>query len=177
MEAATTAVAADEPAQPMAADPRVESSNMVNRDNAPKPNKRNSLFGGFFNKKETGSPTPEHTEKDVGPTPPLKDTESTLTSAPTPQPTEPMITSSVQPTEPSQESVLDMLDTSTAPVAGDALVQQSSPTSKGSIFGFMKEKETQHGVSHWSHITLLCQRQRLTYLIRGRRSWMQKRRP
>lgn len=148
VEGSTTVVAVDEPAQPIAVEPGVDSSNTVNRDNAPKPNKRNSLFGGFFNKRETGSPTLERSEKDVGPTPPLKDTEPTLASAPTPQLTEPMITSSVQLAELSQKSVPDMLDTSTAPVAGDAAVQKSSSTSKGGIFGFMKQKETQHGVSH-----------------------------
>lgn len=148
VEGSTTIMAADEPPQPTSAESGVESANTVDRENAPKPNKRNSLFGGFFNKKDTGSPTLERTEKDVGPTPSLKDKELTPASAPAPQLTEPMITFSVQPAEPSQDKVPEMLDTTTAPVTGDAPVQKSSPTSKGGIFGFMKQKEIQHSVSH-----------------------------
>ena len=147
-EGSTTVMAADEPAQPILAESGVESLNTVNRDNAPKPNKRNSLFGGFFNKKDPGSPTLERTEKDVGPTPPLKDTEPTPVSASAPQLAEPVNTSSVQAAEPLQESVPEMLDTSTAPAAGDVPIQKYSPTSKGGIFGFMKQKEVQHSVSH-----------------------------
>ena len=150
-EGSATVNATDEPAQPILAESGTESSNTVSRENAPKSNKRNSLFGGFFNKKDTGSPILERTEKDVGPTPPLKDTEPTPSSAPATQLTEPVNTSSVQTTEPSQESVPTTLDTTTAPVVGDTPVQKSSPTSKGGIFGFMKQKEAQHSVSDWSN--------------------------
>ena len=147
VEGSTTVAAADEPAQPILAESGVEPWNPVNRESAPKPNKRNSLFGGLFNKKDAGSPTLERTERDVGPTPPLKDTESTPTSAPAPQTPEPATKSTVQTAEPSHESVPGVLEATTAPVAGDAPVQKSPPTSKGGIFGFMKQKEAHYSVS------------------------------
>ena len=150
----STTVMADEPAQPVLAESGVDSTNAVNRENMPKPNKRNSLFGGLFNKKDTASPPIERTEKDVGPTVPVKDAESTTVSATAPQLTEPVNTSLVQTAEPAQESVPGKLDTTATPTAADAPIQKFSPTSKGSIFGFMKQKDPQHGVSQLSHSTV-----------------------
>ena len=154
-EGSTAVMAADEPAQPVLAESGVDSTNAVNRENMPKPNKRNSLFGGFFNKKDTASPPLERTEKEVGPTVPVKDAESTTVSATAPQLTEPVNTSSVQAAEPSQESILGKLDTTATPTAAaDAPNQKFSPTSKGGIFGFIKQKESQYGVGQLSHSTV-----------------------
>lgn len=105
------------------------------RDNAPRPNKRNSIFGSFFG----------HTKEETAPIIPTKDAEPTSVSATAPQLEDPVNTAS-QPVETAPVTTLDKLDTTSA--STPATKQNVSPSAtKGGIFGFMKQKEVQHEVS------------------------------
>ena len=99
--------------------------------------KRGSVFGNLFNKKDNASPTRERKEKDVAPAVPAKDAEPTTAA------TEAAAT---ETTPASAE----------APAAGTSSLETASPTthskatmpyeSKGGLFGFIKQKDTQHEV-------------------------------
>lgn len=106
------------------------------RETAPRPVKRGSMFGGFFNKRDNASPTRERKEKDIAPTAPSKDVGPAPISATAPQLEDPISTSSTHPAEPTAPASTTIPDM-TAP----------SSESKGGIFGFMRQKETQHQVS------------------------------
>ena len=111
------------------------------RDNAPRPNKRNSIFGSFFGKKDITSPTKE----EAAPVVPIKDAEPTVVSATPPQLEDPVNTAS-QPIETAPVATTDKLNTT--PASTPATKQNVSPSAtKGGIFGFMKQKEMQHEVS------------------------------
>ena len=60
---------------------------------APKSNKRNSVFGSFFNKKET----PKEKEKELAPAVPAKEAESAPVTATVPQTEEPTVMGSEEP--------------------------------------------------------------------------------
>ena len=68
------------------------------RDLAPKPNKRNSVFGSFFNKRDNASPTRERKDKDAL-IAPVKDNEPAPLSATAPQLDDPVKTSPIQADE------------------------------------------------------------------------------
>lgn len=111
------------------------------REAAPRPAKRNSIFGSFFGKKDVTSPTKE----DVAPVVPVKDAEPLAVSATAPQLEDPVNTAS-QPTETVPATKMGKLDTTA--VSTPATKQNVSPSAtKGGIFGFMKQKEVQHEVS------------------------------
>jgi len=111
------------------------------RETAPRPAKRNSIFGSFFGKKDVTSPTKE----DVAPVVPVKDAEPMGVSATAPQLEDPVNTAS-QPTETVPATTMGKLDTTAA--STPATKQNVSPSaSKGGIFGFMKQKEVQLEVS------------------------------
>jgi len=109
------------------------------REHAPKPSKRNSLFGNLFNK--VSSPSQEKSERDVGPTVPVKDTDTAPVSAVAPQLADPVDISAPEPVASTGE---------TDPVtAGTSTTRQnwtSSSPPKGGIFAFMKQKEVKHEV-------------------------------
>ena len=109
------------------------------RETMLKSSKRGSVFGSFFNRKDSSLPT-ERKEKDQAPIVPTKDNEPTSVSATAPQLEDPMKTSTTEPTE------------ATAPTS-TASVTATSPENKGGIFGFMKQKEAQHLVGF---ITFPC---------------------
>ena len=110
------------------------------RDNAPKPSKRNSIFGSFFGKKDVTSPTKE----EAAPSVPAKDVEPTVVSATAPQLEDPVHTAA-QPTE-TAPTTTHRLDTTHA--STPATKHNGSPSAtKGGIFGFMKQKDAQHEVS------------------------------
>ena len=110
------------------------------RDSAPKPTKRNSLFGNLFNK--VTSPSHEKTEKDVAPAVPAKDTETTPVSAAAPQLADPTDTSAAQPVATTGETAPVSAGTTSTP----RTLTSSSPP-KGGIFAFMKQKDAKHEVS------------------------------
>ena len=110
------------------------------RENAPRPSKRNSIFGSFFGKKDVTSPT-----KEEAPVVPAKDVEPTAVSPTAPQLEDP-VTTAPQSTETAQAATMGKLDTTSG--SAPATKQNVSPSaSKGGIFGFMKQKEVQQEVS------------------------------
>ncbi|KAI9881035.1 MAG: hypothetical protein M1830_008917 [Pleopsidium flavum] len=110
---------------------------VTTRENAPKPSKRNSLFGSLFNKVST--PSQEKSERDVGPTVPVKDTETNPVSAVAPQLADPVDTSAPKPVTSTGETAPVTTGTSTT---RQPLTSSSPP--KGGIFAFMKQKEAKH---------------------------------
>ena len=138
-ESATTN--AIEPTAETAATETKPSAATASRDNAPKPSKRNSIFGSFFGKKDVTSPTKE----EAAPIVPAKDVEPTAVSATAPQLEDPVSTTT-RPTETVPTTTAGKLDTTVA--STPATKQNVSPSAtKGGIFGFMKQKEAQHEVS------------------------------
>ena len=105
------------------------------RETVPRPSKRGSMFGSFFNKRDNASPTRERKEKDIAPAVPSKDVEPTPISATAPHLEDPMSTSSPGPAEPAAPA------SATIPS-----VTTPSTEMKGGIFGFMRQKEAQHQV-------------------------------
>ena len=103
-------------------------------DTAPKSSKRNSVFGGFFNKKDTP-------KKDVAPAVPPKDDESGTA----PKASEPTDTSPAN----AAEGVTDTPAATETPAPTSTTPTQKTPQteSKGGLFGFIKSKEAQHEVS------------------------------
>ncbi|KAL9123095.1 MAG: hypothetical protein Q9187_000346 [Circinaria calcarea] len=120
------------PAEPAAMDTSVGQPSTM-RETAPRPAKRSSMFGSFFNKRDNASPTRERKEKDIAPAVPSKDVEPTPVSATAPQLEDPTSTSLSQPAEPAAPA------STTIPS-----VTTPSSESKGGIFGFMRQKEAQH---------------------------------
>ena len=112
----------------------------MGRETMLKSTKRGSVFGSFFNRKDSSLPT-ERKEKELAPAVPSKDSEPTPVSSTAPQLEDPMKTSTVEPVEASAPASM------ASPIA-------TSPENKGGIFGFMKQKEAQHQVS-WFKIDLL----------------------
>ncbi|KAI9722318.1 MAG: hypothetical protein M1812_001790 [Candelaria pacifica] len=69
---------ADQPTKPITTEPAVSAGNVTSArettvETAPKPTKRNSLFGGLFQKKDVASPAEEKSERDIAPAVPAKD--------------------------------------------------------------------------------------------------------
>lgn len=120
------------PAESAAMDTSVGQPSTM-RETAPRPAKRGSMFGSFFNKRDNASPTRERKEKDIAPAVPNKDVEPAPVSATAPQLEDPMSTSSSQPAE-------------TAAPASTTIPSVTTPSSesKGGIFGFMRQKDAQH---------------------------------
>ena len=111
------------------------------RETAPRPSKRNSIFGSFFGKKDAMSPTKE----EAAPVVPAKDAESTAIPADAPQLENP-VAAAPQPTETAPAAAMGKLDTAASPAPPTK--QNVSPSaSKGGIFSFMKQKEVQQEVS------------------------------
>ena len=129
--------AAVESVQPAAAAvPIVDTTqpSTTTREHAPKPSKRNSLFGSLFNK--VSSPSHEKSEKDVGPTVPVKDNEAAPVSAVAPQLADPVDTSAPKAVPSANEA------SPATPVASTTRQNTtSSSPPKGGIFAFMKGKE------------------------------------
>lgn len=112
-----------------------EASTM--HETVPRPVKRGSMFGNFFNKRDNASPTRERKERDVVSTVPIKDVEPTHISATAPQLEDPVNTSSTDAAEPAALASTTIPNVTTPP-----------SDSKGGIFGFMRQKEIQHQVSY-----------------------------
>ena len=110
------------------------------REQAPKPSKRNSLFGSLFNK--VSSPSQEKTEKDVVPIVPAKDTEASPVSAVAPQLADPVDTTASHPAPMSHEA-----DAVTPGTSNNRHTLTSSSPPKGGIFAFMKGKDARSEVS------------------------------
>lgn len=111
----------------------------TSREAAPKPSKRNSIFGNFFAKSPAATPS----TGEAAPAVPAKDL--TAVSATAPQLEDPVIASS-QPTAITHESAPGKLDTAVASTSATTSHKPTSPGSKGGLFGFMKQKEVQHEV-------------------------------
>jgi len=110
------------------------------REHAPKPSKRNSLFGSLFNK--VSSPSQEKTEKEVGPTVPVTETETGPVSAVAPQLRDPVDTTASQPVLMRNEA-----DAVTPGTSNTRHTVTSSSPPKGGIFAFMKGKDVRNEVS------------------------------
>ena len=107
---------------------------------APKPTKRGSVFGNFFNKKDGMSPSREKKEKDMAPAVPVKDAEATPMAATE----EPASVTQLEETAVMSTPAENTIATSAAPTATTAHTPASE--SKGGIFGFLKQKEAQREV-------------------------------
>lgn len=107
---------------------------------APKPTKRGSVFGNFFNKKDGMSPSREKKEKDMAPAVPVKDSEATPMAA-TEEPA-----AAAQPEETAVMSTPDENTTATSATPAATTAHTPASESKGGIFGFLKQKEAQREV-------------------------------
>ena len=104
-------------------------------ETAPKPSKRNSVFGGLFNKKDVTNPPAEPVEKGA-PAVPAKDNETVPVSKDAPQ-----LDTPVDTTSPAEAATApEATKSATSPISTNPSEQ------KGGIFGFMKQKEVQHDV-------------------------------
>ncbi|MCJ1340891.1 hypothetical protein MMC09_006187 [Bachmanniomyces sp. S44760] len=102
-------------------------------ETAPKPSKRNSVFGGLFNKKDVTNPPAEPVEKGA-PAVPAKDNETVPVSKDAPQ-----LDTPVDTTSPAEAATApEATKSATSPISTNPSEQ------KGGIFGFMKQKEVQH---------------------------------
>ncbi|KAI4190795.1 MAG: hypothetical protein L6R41_000569 [Letrouitia leprolyta] len=116
------------------------------RESTPKPNKRNSIFGSFFNKKEPSAsttPTVNTTTQEPGPAVPSKETELATTS-----PTVPQTETATKETAPTVDTNAPVTTTET-PATTSATTPVSPDTSKAnrrssffSNLGTKKEKRT-----------------------------------
>ncbi|KAL8859456.1 MAG: hypothetical protein Q9178_004134 [Gyalolechia marmorata] len=117
------------------------------RETAPKPNKRNSIFSGFFGKKETPattSPTATPAAIETAPAVPAKDTEPATMSPIAPQPEVPAAESA-----PAVDTNAPVTTTETAPATTSTSSAVSPDTTKAnrrssffSNLGTKKEKKT-----------------------------------
>lgn len=126
--------------QPGPAAVETTTPSTTSREHAPKPSKRNSLFGSLFNK--VASPSQEKTEKDVVPIVPGKDTQASSVSAVAPQLADPVDTTASRPIPTSNEA-----DAVTPGTTNTRHTLTSSSPPKGGIFAFMKGKEARSEVS------------------------------
>lgn len=126
--------------QPAPAAVETAAPSSTTREHAPKPNKRNSLFGSLFNK--VSSPSHEKTEKEVGPAVPMKETETAPVSAVAPQLADPVDATASKPVPMSNEG-----DVVTPSAANTRHTVTSSSPPKGGIFAFMKGKDARSEVS------------------------------
>lgn len=115
----------------------VPTATTTTREQAPKPSKRNSLFGSLFNK--VSSPSHEKAEKDVVPVVPAKDTETTPVSSVAPQIGDPVETSAA--------STKDEVDHVTPGATDTKHPLTSSSPPKGGIFAFMRGNSARNEVS------------------------------
>jgi len=128
--------------QPASTAAEIATPSSTTREHAPKPSKRNSLFGSLFNK--VSSPSQEKTEKEVGPTVPVKETETAPVSAVAPQLADPVDTTVSKPVTTSNEA--DAVAVSPGASNTRHTLTSSSPP-KGGIFAFMKGKDARSEVS------------------------------
>lgn len=126
--------------QPASTAAEIATPSSTTREHAPKPSKRNSLFGSLFNK--VSSPSQEKTEKEVGPTVMVKETETAPVSAVAPQLADPVDTTVSKPVTTSNEA-----DAVTPAASNTRHTLTSSSPPKGGIFAFMKGKEARSEVS------------------------------
>lgn len=80
-------IIADPTTKPTTTEPAVIADNVTpapetTTETAPKHNKRNSLFGGFFQKKDVASPVEEKSEREIAPAVPAKDVPAKDTHSP-----------------------------------------------------------------------------------------------
>lgn len=99
--------------------------------------KRNSIFGGFFQKKDVTSPTAEKTKEEAAPAVPAKDTETPAVAETAPQIEAPVDTG--KPIEP--ESVTQPIDTPAPKETTPAPQETGTSPSKGGLIGFFKKAE------------------------------------
>ena len=113
----------------------------LSREHAPKPSKRNSLFGSLFNK--VSSPSQEKSEREVGPIVPVTQSETAPVSAVAPQLTDPVDTTASRPIAMSNEA-----GPVTPGTTNTRHTLTSSSPPKGGIFAFMKGKDARSEVSY-----------------------------
>lgn len=142
---AATGVDASEVAPAAGADSTVAETTppSTTRETAPKPNKRNSIFGSIFGKKDTAAPASTPASTETPPAVPAKDEPSTVS------PTAPQLDNPV--TSPTAETTAATTETPTAAAAEEstpaATTTPLSPTDKRrtsffSNLGTKKERRT-----------------------------------
>ncbi|MCJ1287119.1 hypothetical protein MMC26_006467 [Xylographa opegraphella] len=125
----------EESAAPMISQPvAAEQTSAIAPEVAAKPTKRGSVFGSLFGKKDGVSPSLERRDKDIVPAVPAKDSETLPVATAGPH---------LDPTVLSAPSV-GGATTETETAATSPAAKAISPgESKGGMFGFLKQKETQ----------------------------------
>ncbi len=104
---------------------------------APKPSKRNSLFGTFFQRRETASPSEEKKEHDLVPAVPAKDSEISATAPTLPE------TANVTEDKPSEP-----IATSPAPATSEVSKEKPASAPKEGFFGrFLRQDKAKTPVS------------------------------
>lgn len=135
-----------EPTAGVAGDTPVDSTTetaaaTTTREAAPKANKRGSIFGNFFNKKEATSPTAAEATTTV----PAKDNETALTSPAATQADDPVSSTTATATGTATEPAATTNESSTAAVSSPVSPDTTKPTRRTSFFnnlGTKKEKKS-----------------------------------
>ena len=134
----------DKPVVPEAA--TTEQSTSAPPKEIIRPNKRNSFFGSFFQRKDVASPVEEKTEKEVVPPVPAKDIDAPAVAPVVLSPAP--VAESVAPVPPKDATTT----TSTAPAMTEPVltpkVEKSASLPKEGFFGkLMKQEKVKHQVS------------------------------
>ncbi len=116
------------------------NAGLTSRDTAPKANKRSSIFGNFFNKKELSSPTTE-----AAPVVPVKD-ETALTSSTAPKLEDSVSSPTAGATMTNTGPSATVNDAVTSPVASPTTPDTTKPQRRSSFFnnlGTKKERRSE----------------------------------
>ena len=112
------------------------------RESAPKANKRGSIFGNFFNKKDVSSPT----AAEIAPAASAKDGEAALSSSTAPQLENPMNSPAAGTTMTANEPSLITKEVAASPTTPSATPETTKPQRRTSFFnnlGTKKERRSE----------------------------------
>ncbi|KAI4164717.1 MAG: hypothetical protein LQ342_001692 [Letrouitia transgressa] len=148
----TKTTAATKDAEPTVPVSETTTTSTAARETTSKPNKRNSIFGSLFSKKET--PTSPVTANETSPTSPTKDSEPAAVSPTAPQLSDPVKDKDIAPTSDVTSSAPASEPTAAAENA-PAATSTASPTSpdtskanrRSSFFGMGSKKEKKVGTT------------------------------